>query len=155
MLVYRVRAYSSEISIPLSPEGPPFVIPKKNLRPGDVELAILRTVWRLGPATVRQVHEALGSQRGTRLTTTLKMMQLMVAKGLLVREANSRPQRYRATSTEQRVLGGLLRDLLDRAFDGSARKLVLQLLGGGKTSRAELAEIRKAIDELEGGGGER
>jgi predicted transcriptional regulator len=79
------------------------------------------------------------------------MMQLMVEKGLLVREAGSRPHRYRAISSEERVLGGLVRDLLERAFDGSARALVIQLLGGGKASRAELAEIRKALDELERG----
>lgn len=124
---------------------------KRPLRPGDVELAILRTIWRLGPATVRQVHEALEPERPTRLTSTLKMMQLMVDKGLLVRDAAARPHRYRPSASEQRVLGSLLGDLLERAFDGSARKLVLQLLGGGKTSRAELAEIRKAIDELERG----
>src|SRR4051794_15418740 len=110
---------------------------KKSFRPGDVELAILRVIWRLGPATVRQVHEALGPARGTRLTSTLKMMQLMAEKGLLARDPAERPQRYRATSSEHRVLGGMVKDLVERAFDGSARKMVLQLLGGGKTSRAE------------------
>lgn len=124
---------------------------KKLPQPGHVELAILRVLWRLGPATVRQVHEALGPERDRRMTSTLKMMQLMVEKELLVRDSSVRPQLFRAKFSERRVLGGLLSDLMERAFDGSARKLLLQLLGGGRSRSADLAEIRKVLEELEQG----
>jgi BlaI family transcriptional regulator, penicillinase repressor len=112
--------------------------------PTAAELDILAVLWRLGPATVREVHEALAKDSG--YTTTLKQMQLMLEKGLLKRSERFRSHVYEASvpkeQTQQQVAG----DLLSRAFDGSAKSLVLGALSAQPASREELAEIRKMLD---------
>jgi len=112
--------------------------------PTAAELDILAVLWRLGPATVREVHEALAKDSG--YTTTLKQMQLMLEKGLLKRSERFRSHVYEAgvpkEQTQQQVAG----DLLSRAFDGSAKSLVLGALSAQPASREELAEIRKMLD---------
>jgi predicted transcriptional regulator len=118
-------------------------------RPTDGELEILRVLWRRGPSTVRQVHEALGRPAG--YTTVLKLLQIMTAKGLVRRDESERTHVYRASLSEGRTQRQLVKDLLDRAFGGSARQLVLQALGGGQASPEELAQIRQLLDELERG----
>ena len=116
-------------------------------RPTDSELAILRTLWERGPSTVRQVHEALAGTRETGYTTTLKLMQIMADKGLVTRDESSRTHVYAALATEQQTQRQLVKDLVDRAFGGSAAALVLQALNADGASATELQEIRRLIDD--------
>lgn len=119
-------------------------------RPTDAELAILRVLWERGASTVRQVHEVLGRERPTAYTTALKMLQIMTEKGLVRRDESDRTHVYHAKLTEEQTQRQLVRDLLDRAFGGSASKLVMQALAAKRTSADELTEIRKLIDGREG-----
>jgi predicted transcriptional regulator len=116
-------------------------------RPTDSELAILRILWERGPSTVRQVHEALADTRDTGYTTTLKLMQIMADKGLVDRDERSRTHVYVAAANEQHTQRQLVKDLVDRAFGGSAAALVLQALNAEGTTAADLKEIRKLIDD--------
>jgi predicted transcriptional regulator len=118
-------------------------------KPTEAELAILRVLWDRGPSTVREVTEALQDARGTGYTTALKLMQIMTDKGLLRRDDSQRSHVFEAVAPAEQTQNQLVSDLLDRAFGGSARKLVLQALAGRKTSREDLAEIRKLLDEME------
>ena len=119
--------------------------------PTDAELAILRVLWSDGPSTVRQVFEALSPQRATGYTTTLKLMQIMADKRLVVRDESQRSHIYRAHLSQDRAQRHLVRNLLDQAFDGSAGSLVLQALASRRASPEELAEIRELLNELDGG----
>jgi predicted transcriptional regulator len=112
--------------------------------PTAAEVDILAVLWRLGPATVREVHEALGKDSG--YTTTLKQMQLMIEKGLLVRTERFRSHVYESRVPKDRMRQRIAGDLLRRAFEGSAKELVMGALGAQPASAAELAEIRKMID---------
>jgi len=112
-------------------------------------LAILRVVWDLKECTVRDVHEALQGERKAGYTSTLKMMQVMCEKGLLQRDDAKRPQIYRPAIPEEQTQKKIVRDLVQRVFGGSARKLVMQAVQSQKISRDELAEIRKLIDQLD------
>jgi BlaI family transcriptional regulator, penicillinase repressor len=116
-------------------------------RPTDSELAILRILWERGPVTVRQVHEALAETRDTGYTTTLKLMQIMADKRLVERDETARTHVYVAAVNEQQTQRQLVKDLVDRAFGGSAAALVLQALNAEGTTPAELKEIRKLIDD--------
>ena len=116
-------------------------------RPTDSELAILRILWERGPATVRQVHEALADTRDTGYTTTLKLMQIMAEKGLVDRDETARTHVYAAAVNEQQTQRQLVKDLVDRAFGGSAAALVLHALDAEGATAAELKEIRKLIDD--------
>jgi BlaI family transcriptional regulator, penicillinase repressor len=116
-------------------------------RPTDSELAILTILWERGPSTVRQVHEALAAERDTGYTTTLKLMQIMADKGLVTRNESARTHVYAAMASEQQTQRQLVKDLVDRAFGGSAAALVLQALNAEGASPAELREIRKLIDD--------
>ena len=119
-------------------------------RPTDAELSILRVLWRRGPSTVRDVHEELVRENATGYTTILKLLQIMTEKGLVVRDESQRAHVYESAYSEQRTQRQLLTDLAERAFDGSAAKLVMQALSGRKTSAAELDQIRQLLDEMEG-----
>jgi len=122
----------------------------KTLRPTDRELAILRILWDSGPSTVRQVNEAMNKDEDTGYTTTLKLMQIMTEKRLLVRDESDRQHVYKPTSTEERTQKQLVGDLLERAFSGSAEKLVMRALSAKKVSAKELTRIKKLLNELEG-----
>lgn len=122
-------------------------MPRSRSRPTDAELAILRVLWERGPATVRQVHDALAGERETGYTTTLKLMQIMADKRLVDRDESSRTHVYTASMSEAHTQGQLLNDLVDRAFGGSAAALVLRALSTQSTSDEELREIRKLIDD--------
>ena len=115
-------------------------------RPTDAELAILRVLWDLGPCTVRQVHEVLSRERPAAYTTSLKLLQIMTDKGLVSRDERDRSHVYHAKLTEEQTQRQLVRDLLDRAFGGSASKLVMQALAARRASPEELGEIRKLIE---------
>ena len=117
--------------------------------PTDSELAILQVLWRRGPSTVRDVHEALSHNRTTGYTTTLKLMQIMSEKGLVTRDESRRTHIYEAAGNPDRTRQQLVRSLLDRAFGGSAKALVMQALSANETSAEELTEIRKLLDSLE------
>jgi len=116
--------------------------------PTEAELEILNVLWDRGPSTVRDVHEALAS-RGTGYTTVLKQMQVMAEKGLLVRSEEYRSHVYAPAIARDRTQQRLARNLLDRAFAGSAAGLVLGALSAQKVSSDELAEIRRMLDEYE------
>ena len=116
-------------------------------RPTDAELAILRVLWERGPSTVRQVHDVLVSRVGpTAYTTALKLMQIMTEKGLVRRDDSDRTHIYQARLSEEQTQRQLVRDLLERAFGGSASKLVMQALNAKRATPEELGEIRKLIE---------
>ena len=119
-------------------------------RPTDAELAILRVLWERGPSTVRQVHESMSRERPAAYTTALKMLQIMTEKGLVRRDESDRSHIYHARLTEEQTQRQLVRDLLDRAFGGSASKMVMQALATRRASAEELTEIRKLIDGRDG-----
>ncbi|MGQ0636098.1 MAG: BlaI/MecI/CopY family transcriptional regulator [Planctomycetaceae bacterium] len=118
-------------------------------RPTPAELAILRVLWERGPSTVREVTEAMRPERGTGYTTALKFLQIMTEKGLVRRDESTRTHIYEATLPAGQTQRQLVRELLDKAFAGSAQQLVLHALSAKKSSKAELAEIRRLIDDLE------
>lgn len=122
-------------------------------RPTNAELAILRVLWQRGPSTVRQVHKALDLDRQseTSYTTALKLLQIMTEKGLVEKDESERPQIYKARLTQEQTQQQLVKDLLDRAFGGSARQLVMQALAAKEASDEELAEVEQLLDRLEGG----
>ena len=122
----------------------------KSLRrkPTDGELNILRVLWDRGPSTVREVAAAMGRQAG--YTTVLKLLQIMTEKKLVLRDESERTHVYRAAYSEDQTQQHLVSDLISRAFEGSAAKLVLQALNTGKASPDELDAIRKLIDSHRG-----
>jgi len=120
-------------------------------RPTDAEMAILRVLWQRGPSTVREVHEELRRAEPVVYTTTLRQLQVMFEKGLVGRDEAQRAHVYRPALPEEQTLRQVARDLLERAFGGSAEKLVMHALEGRKVSPEELARIRGILDELEGG----
>lgn len=117
--------------------------------PTDAELEILTVLWDRGPSTVREVADALG--RAGAYTTILKLLQIMTEKRLVTRREAGRLHVYSAASSRDRTQRHLVRDLLRRAFDGSAAQLVVQALSAGKATREELDEIRKLLDQHRGG----
>jgi BlaI family penicillinase repressor len=121
--------------------------------PTDAELDILNALWRLGPATVREVHEALGKDSG--YTTTLKQMQLMTDKGLLKRSERFRSHVYEAAEPKEQTQKQIAGDLLKRAFDGSATSMLLGALSAQRASDTELKEIRRMLDQFENQRGKR
>ena len=114
-------------------------------RPTDAELTILRVLWTRGASTVREVHDVLSARRSLVYTTTLKLLQIMTAKGLTIREAEGRVHRYRPSVAEEETQRRLVGDLLERAFGGSASKLVMQALATERASPDELKEIRRLL----------
>ena len=122
----------------------------KASRPTNRELTILRILWDNGPCTVRQVNEAMNAESGTGYTTTLKLMQIMTEKGLLRRDDSQFKHIFKPALTEAKAQKQLVGDMLERAFSGSAEKLVMRALSAKKISAMELARIRKMLDEFEG-----
>ena len=113
-------------------------------QPTDVELAILRVLWDRGEATVRDVHEALADEnRG--LSSTLKMMQVMLEKGLLRRNDEVRPQLYRPSKKQAKTQIGLLDSLALKAFGGSAKNIVASLVSNKRLNSQELAELKNLL----------
>jgi predicted transcriptional regulator len=112
-------------------------------KPTDAELAILTVLWARGPSTVRDIAAHMGREAG--YTTILKLLQIMTEKQLVVRDEGARTHVYEAAYTQDQTQRQLVTDLLDRAFDGSAAKLVLQALATGTSSSEELAEINKLL----------
>jgi predicted transcriptional regulator len=120
-------------------------------RPTPAELEILRVLWDRGPSLVRDVQEVLSADRPTGYTTVLKLLQIMTDKGLVSRDENARAHVYSARLPQSQTQRQLVRDLVDRAFGGSAANLVMQALSGRRTSSDEILKIRRLLDDLEGG----
>ncbi len=125
--------------------------PQSPKRPTDAELNILHILWEQGPSTVRQVHRALNRTAVAGYTTALKLLQIMTEKGLVVRDETERPQVYRPRWPREQTERQLVGDLLDRAFGGSATRLVMQALAVKKASAEELAQVEKLLNKLEKG----
>jgi predicted transcriptional regulator len=120
-------------------------------RPTDGELEILTVLWSRGPSTVREVHETIAARRAAQYTTVLKLMQIMADKGLLLRDETQRAHVYTAARAQEWTQRQLAGDLLQRAFGGSARSLLMGALSARKASRKELEEMRRMLDEYERG----
>jgi len=120
-------------------------------KPTPNELEILRVLWERGPSTVREVHEALSSVREVGYTTVLKVMQIMTVKGMVRRNEESRAHVYQACQPAEKTKQQLVSDLLHRAFAGSASQLMMHALAGKKTPEREIEEIRRMLDQYEGG----
>lgn len=119
------------------------------LKPTDSELEILNFLWAKGPSTVRQVHTTMLESKNVGYTTTLKLMQIMHDKGLLYRTEQGRSHIYVALLGKEETQQNLLGRLVDTAFQGSAAKVVIQVLLNQNISKQELANIRELLDELE------
>jgi BlaI family transcriptional regulator, penicillinase repressor len=117
-------------------------------KPTEAELEILQAVWRRGPSTVRDIHTDLGGRTG--YTSVLKLMQIMTDKGLLRRDERGRSHIYRAAQPEKQTQRRLADDLMQRAFGGSARKLIAAALSSRRATPEELEEIRTLLDEMKG-----
>ncbi len=118
-------------------------------KPTNAEVAILRVLWSRGPSTVREVARAMG--REAAYTTVLKLLQNMTEKSLVRRDESSRTHVYSAASPEDQMQQQLVADFLERVFDGSAAKLVMQTLAAAKTSPDEIEEIRRLLKQHRGG----
>lgn len=119
-------------------------------RPTEAELGILRVLWRHGPLSVREIQEVMNEAKATGYTTVLKLLQIMTQKGLVARDESVRPQIYRARFSEKHTQRQLLRDLLNRAFGGSVRTLVMQALASQKSTPEELEAIDHLLARFEG-----
>lgn len=133
--------------MPNAPGNTPRPLP----RPTDAELEILTVLWSRGATTVREVHETIAARKPTQYTTVLKTLQIMAEKGLVHRDEKQRAHIYDAAKPREWTQQQLAGDLLQRAFNGSARSLMLGALSARKASKAELAEMRRVLDEYEAG----
>jgi predicted transcriptional regulator len=125
------------------PDAPP--------RPTDAELEILTVLWSRGPCTVRDVQEVIAARKPAQYTTVLKLMQIMADKGLVRRDEAQRAHIYQAARPREWTQRQLAGDLLEKAFAGSARSLMLGALSARRASKKELAEMRRLIEEYEKG----
>ena len=124
---------------------------KQIVRPTKLELSILKVLWEAGPCSVREIHKILDEAKPTGYTTVLKMLQIMTEKGLVERDESVRPQIYRAKYSQEQTQRHLVSDLLQRAFGGSVKALVMQALASKKSSAKDLDAIEKLLDRIEGG----
>jgi predicted transcriptional regulator len=118
-------------------------------KPTESELEVLQILWAFGPSSVRTVNDQLNQQREVGYTTTLKIMQLMLNKGLVARDTSSRTHIYQAAVSEDQTRAHLLDRFVDTAFRGSAMDMVMQALGNKDTSTEELEEIKAFIQKIE------
>ena len=122
---------------------------KKYAEPTGSELEILQVLWDNGPSTVRLVNEEMNRKREVGYTTTLKLMQIMHAKGLLKRNTDSRTHIYEAVPDRESIQRNLLDNFVDNVFSGSAMQMVMQALGNHRPSSEELGRIKSLIEEME------
>jgi BlaI family transcriptional regulator, penicillinase repressor len=118
-------------------------------RPTGAELEILTALWSLGPSTVREIHACIVERKVTQYTTVLKTLQVMAEKGLVWRDEKLRAHVYEVAQPREATQRQLAGDLISRAFNGSAQSLMMGALSGRKTSKKELAELRKLLDTYE------
>ncbi|MNK43044.1 Methicillin resistance regulatory protein MecI [compost metagenome] len=119
-----------------------------NLKPTESELEILQILWEKGNCTVRDVHEILEKNKDAGYTTTLKLMQIMLEKGLVARDASSKTHIYRALLNQEKTQQHLVDKMIDNVFNGSAARMVMQALGNHTASKEEIDSIKKYLDGL-------
>src|SRR5262245_57269491 len=123
----------------------------KPIRPTKAELAILQVLWDKGPRSVRDIQQILNAGKPTGYTTVLKLLQIMTDKGLVDRDETVRPQIYRASYAQDHTQSQLLRDLIQRAYGGSVKALVMHALSSRKSSAKDLEAIERLLDKMDGG----
>jgi len=121
---------------------------KSDIKPTEAELSLLNILWKMGPATVRQIHETVSQTQKTGYTTVLKILQIMHEKALVVRDESNRAHVYAPAKSEMVTQSSLLKDLVLKAFGGSTSKLVMRALDNS-TSKEEIEDIRQLLNELE------
>src|SRR5262245_38378125 len=122
----------------------------QQIRPTKLELSILNVLWQKGPATVREIHAIVNASKPTAVNTVLRMLQIMTEKNLVTRDDTVRPQIYRARYTQQQTQTHLVKDLIQRAFDGSVKDMVMRALSTRKPSPQTLKAMEKLLEECEG-----
>lgn len=125
------------------------LVTKTRVQPTRLELTILRVLWDTGPQSVRDIQRVLDARKPTGYTTVLKMLQIMTDKGLVARDETVRPQIYRARLPREDTQQGLLHDLIQRAYGGSVKSLVMHALGTAKPGAKDLKAIEKLLDKIE------
>ena len=118
-------------------------------KPTSAELEILRVLWEHGPCTVRQVHEAMGEEKSVGYTSVLKLLQIMTTKGLVCRNEDQRAHIYEAQHPATEMKRELASDVLRKVFGGSAREMMMHALDGRQTSKQELDDLRRLLDQYE------
>lgn len=118
-------------------------------QPTEVELQMLRILWELGPSPVREIHARLNAEKGTNYSTTVKMLSVMLEKGLVKRDENASPHIYRPAISRKSAGKRLVRNLVEKVYDGAAMSLVLQALKSAKASPEELREVRRLLEQME------
>ena len=119
-------------------------------RPTEVELQILRILWELGPSPVREIHKRLEAAKGTNYSTTVKMLAVMLEKGLVKRDEQAQPHVYRPGMSRKNAGQRMLSELIEKVYEGSAMSLVLQALSSSQATKEERDEVRRLLDEMEG-----
>ena len=122
----------------------------KQIRPTKLELSILNVLWQKGPATVREIHAIVTESKPTAVNTVLRMLQIMTEKNLVTRDDTVRPQIYRARYSQQQTQTHLVKDLIQRAFDGSVKAMVMRALSTRRLSPKTLKAMEKLLEEFEG-----
>ena len=121
----------------------------RGVQPTEVELQMLRILWELGPSPVREIHARLNADKGTNYSTTVKMLSVMLEKGLVKRDEKASPHIYRPALSRDRAGKRMLRDLIEKVYDGAAMSLVLQALSSATATKDELDEARRLLDQME------
>lgn len=119
-----------------------------SVKPTEAELTLLNILWKIGPATVREVHEAVSKKQKTGYTTVLKILQIMHEKALVIRDESNRAHIYSAANSETHTQSSLIKDLISKAFGGSTSKLVMRALNES-TTKEEINDIRQLLNKLE------
>src|SRR5215470_679170 len=122
----------------------------EQIRPTKFELSILNVLWQKGPATVREIHAIVNEAKPTAVNTVLRMLQIMTEKNLVTRDDTVRPQIYQARYSQQQTQTHLVKDLLQRAFDGSVKDMVMRALSTRKPSPKTVKAMEKLLEEFEG-----
>lgn len=118
-------------------------------QPTEVELQILRILWELGPSPVREIHNRLAADKGTNYSTTVKMLSVMLEKGLVKRTENVRPHVYRPTISREKAGKQMLKELINKVYEGSTMSLVVQALSSTPASPEEREELRRLLDQMD------
>ena len=118
-------------------------------QPTEVELEILRTLWDQSEATARQIHDSISENRETNYSTTVKMLAVMHEKSLVKRDDSVRPILFRAAASQKKTQTKLIKNVVQKVYDGSVGSLVMQALSSKKATKEELAEIRELIEKLD------
>jgi predicted transcriptional regulator len=126
------------------------MVKPRKVQPTEVELQMLKILWELGPSPVRDIHARLNADKGTNYSTTVKMLSVMREKGLVKRDEKSSPHVYRPAITRETAGKRMLRDLIEKVYDGAAMSLVLQALASTAATKEELDEVRRLLDQMEG-----